>query len=96
MKQFLKSIAIISCCVFATSCAVISHPIAATDAPFGNKCGVSKSVIYCGIVSRNGSKNGIHRAAKKGNIKRISHVDSYVERFLGGLIITQITKVYGE
>ncbi len=96
MKQFLKSIAIISCCVFATSCAVISHPIAATDAPFGNKCGVSKSVIYCGIVSRKGSKNGIHQAAKNGNIKRISHVDSYVERFLGGLIITQITKVYGE
>ena len=96
MKKFLKSIAIVACCAFATSCAVISHPIAATDAPFGNKCGVSKSVIYCGIVSRNGSKNGIHQAAKNGNIKRISHVDSYVERFLGGLIITQITKVYGE
>ena len=96
MNKLFKTIVILCCCVLASSCVVISRPVAATDAPFGNKCGVSKSVIYCGIVSRKGSKNGIHQAAKNGNIKRISHVDSYVERFLGGLIITQITKVYGE
>ena len=96
MKKFLKSIAIISCCVFATSCAVISHPIAATDAPFGNKCGVSKSVIYCGIVSRNGQQNGINQAARNGHIRKISHVDSYTKVFLFGMITTQETRVYGE
>jgi hypothetical protein len=96
MNKLFKTIVILCCCVLASSCVVISRPVAATDAPFGNKCGVSKSVIYCGIVSRNGQQNGINQAARNGHIRKISHVDSYTTVFLFGLITTQETRVYGE
>ena len=40
--------------------------------------------------------NGIDKAAKSAGITKISHVDSYQKSYLTGIVIEQITKVYGE
>ena len=95
MKKFLKSIAIVACCAFATSCAVISTPVTATEMPLGTKCGVSESMTYLGIYTDN-TESGINEAAKKAGIKKISHVDSYTTMYLLGIIQKQTIKVYGE
>ena len=95
MKKFLKSIAIVACCAFATSCAVITTPVTATDVPVGTKCGVSESMTYLGIYTTN-PENGINQAAKKAGIKKISHVDSYTTMYLLGIVQKHTVKVYGE
>ena len=79
-----------------TSCMTISNPITATTNPLGSKCGVAKSTIYLGLWSSKGEENGIDKAAKSAGITKISHVDSYSKYYLGGLVIKQTTKVYGE
>jgi hypothetical protein len=62
----------------------------------GSKCGVAKSTVYLGIWSSKGGENGIDKAAKSAGITKISHVDSYTKNYFGGIVIEQITKVYGE
>ena len=79
-----------------TSCMTISNPVTATTNPLGSKCGVAKSTIYLGLWSSKGEENGIDKAAKSAGITKISHVDSYSKYYLGGLVIKQTTKVYGE
>ena len=79
-----------------SSCVTISNPVTATTNPLGSKCGVAKSTIYLGLWSSKGEENGIDKSAKSAGITKISHVDSYSKYYLGGLVIKQTTKVYGE
>ena len=96
MKRTLKALAAVAVCSLMTSCMTISNPITATTNPLGSKCGIAKSTIYLGLWSSKGEENGIDKAAKSAGITKISHVDSYSKYYLGGLVIKQTTKVYGE
>ena len=97
MKFTLKALAAVAVCALVSSCATISTPVAATSNPVGTKCGVAKSTIYLGgLWSSKGEENGIDKAAKEAGITKISHVDSYQKTYLMGIVIEQITKVYGE
>ena len=96
MKRTLKALVAVAVCSLMTSCMTISNPVTATTNPLGSKCGVAKSTIYLGLWSSKGEENGIDKAAKSAGITKISHVDSYSKYYLGGLVIKQTTKVYGE
>ena len=96
MKFTLKALAIVAVSAMVSSCATISNPVTATTNPVGSKCGVAKSTIYLGLWSSKGEENGIDKAAKEAGITKISHVDSYTKSYCLGLVIEQITKVYGE
>ena len=97
MKKTFKVLAVALACAFASSCATFSTPVAATANPVGSKCGVAESTIYLGgLFSSKGEENGIEKAAKEAGITKISHVDSYTQSILFGVIMKQTTKVYGE
>ena len=97
MKKTFKTLAVVAACALASSCATISTPVTATTNPFGSKCGEAKSTLYLGgLWSSKGAENGIDKAAKSAGITKISHVDSYTKTYLLGIVIEQITKVYGE
>jgi hypothetical protein len=97
MKKTFKALAAVVICAMVSSCATVSTPVTATTNPLGSKCGIAKSTIYFGgLWSSNAEDNGIDKAAKQGGITKISHVDSYTKNYFGGLVIEQITKVYGE
>ena len=97
MKKTFKALAVVAACALATSCATISTPVTATTNPLGSKCGEAKSTLYLGgLWSSKGAENGIDKAAKSAGITKISHVDSYTKTYLLGIVIEQITKVYGE
>ena len=97
MKLTLKALAAVALCALVSSCATVSRPVAATSNPLGSKCGVAKSTLYLGgLWSSKGGENGIDKAAKSAGITKISHVDSYEKYYLGGVVIKQTTKVYGE
>ena len=97
MKLTLKVLAAVAVCALVSSCATISNPITATINPLGSKCGEAKSTLYLGgLWSSKGAENGIDQAAKNAGITKISHVDSYTKSYFFGIVIEQITKVYGE
>jgi hypothetical protein len=97
MKAKFKFLAAIAICAMISSCATVSNPVTATTNPFGSKCGVAESTLYLGgLWSSKGEENGIDKAAKSAGITKISHVDSYTKNYCLGLVIKQITKVYGE
>jgi hypothetical protein len=96
MKFTLKALAVVAVSAMVSSCATISNPVTATTNPLGSKCGVAKSTVYLGLWSSKGEENGIDKAAKEAGITKISHVDSYTKSYCLGLVIEQITKVYGE
>ena len=97
MKKTFKTLAVVVACALASSCATISTPVTATTNPLGSKCGEAKSTLYLGgLWSSKGAENGIDKAAKSAGITKISHVDSYTKTYCLGIIIQQITKVYGE
>lgn len=97
MKKTFKALAVVAACALASSCATISTPVTATTNPLGSKCGEAKSTLYLGgLWSSKGAENGIDKAAKSAGITKISHVDSYTKTYLLGIVIEQITKVYGE
>ena len=96
MKFTLKALAAVAVCALVSSCATISSPVTATSNPVGSKCGVAESTIYLGTWSSKGEGNGIEQAAKNAGITKISHVDTYRQNILWGLVIKQTTKVYGE
>lgn len=97
MKRTLKTLAAVAVCALVSSCATVSHPVTATTNPLGSKCGVAKSTLYLGgLWSSKGEENGIDKAAKEAGIAKISHVDSYTKNYFLGIVIEQITKVYGE
>jgi hypothetical protein len=97
MKKTFKTLAVVAACALASSCATISTPVTATTNPLGSKCGEAKSTLYLGgLWSSKGAENGIDKAAKSAGITKISHVDSYTKTYCLGIIIQQITKVYGE
>ena len=96
MKFTLKALAAVAVCALVSSCATISNPVTATTNPMGSKCGVAESTIYLGTWSSKGEENGIEQAAKNAGITKISHVDTYRQNILWGLVIKQTTKVYGE
>jgi hypothetical protein len=97
MKRTWKALAAVAVCALVSSCATISEPVTATTNPLGSKCGVAKSTIYLGgLWSSKGEENGIDKAAKNAGITKISHVDSYTKTYFLGIVIEQITKVYGE
>lgn len=96
MKRAFKVLAAVVICAFATSCATISRPVAATTHPIGTKCGEAKSLIFFGLWSKDGKENGIDKAAKQAGITKISHVDAYTTNFFFGVVSKQTTKVYGE
>lgn len=97
MKKTFKALVVVAACVLASSCATISNPVTATTNPLGTKCGVAKSTLYLGgLWSSKGDENGIDKAAKEAGITKISHVDSYTKNYCLGIVIEQITKVYGE
>ena len=97
MKRTLKTLAAVAVCALVSSCATVSHPVTATTNPLGSKCGVAKSTLYLGgLWSSKGEENGIDKAAKEAGITKISHVDSYTKNYFLGIVIEQITMVYGE
>ena len=96
MKLTLKALAAVALCALVSSCVTISNPITATTNPLGSKCGVAKSTVYLGLWSSKGEENGIDKAAKEAGITKISHVDTYQKNYFLGLVVEQITKVYGE
>lgn len=96
MKRTLKTLAAVAICALISSCATISNPVAATGKPLGSKCGETQSYVWLGLFSTKGGENGIDQAAKNGDITIISHVDSYTTNYLGGIVMKQTTKVYGE
>ena len=97
MKFTLKALAAVAVCALVSSCATISKPVTATTNPLGSKCGVAKSTLYLGgLWSSKGDENGIDKAAKEAGITKISHVDTYQKNYFLGLVVEQITKVYGE
>ena len=97
MKLTFKAFAAIALCALVSSCATISNPVVATTNPFGTKCGIAKSTLYLGgLWSSKGEENGIDKAAKNAGITKISHVDTYEKSYFLGIVIEQITKVYGE
>ncbi len=95
MKKIFKFAMAIAIAATFASCASSTTPIAATSNPVGNKCGIASTTKFLYIFG--GSTNvGINRAAKEGGITRISHVDFVQSSFLGGLVTTFKTCVYGE
>jgi hypothetical protein len=97
MKKTFKTLAVVAACALASSCATISTPVTATTNPLGSKCGEAKSTLYLGgLWSSKGAENGIDKAAKSAGITKISHVDSYQKSYCLGIVVKQITKVYGE
>ena len=96
MKFTLKALAVVAVSAMVSSCATISNPVTATTNPLGSKCGVAKSTVYLGLWSSKGEESGIAKAAKAAGITKISHVDTYQKNYFLGLVIEQITKVYGE
>ena len=96
MKFTLKALAVVAVSAMVSSCATISNPVTATTNPLGSKCGVAKSTVYLGLWRSKGEENGIDKAAKEAGSTKISHVDSYTKSYCLGLVIEQITKVYGE
>ena len=96
MKFTLKALAAVAVCALVSSCATISRPVTATTNPLGSKCGVAKSTVYLGLWSSKGEENGIDKAAKEAGSTKISHVDTYQRNYFLGLVVEQITKVYGE
>ena len=96
MKRTFKALAAVAICALFGSCATISSPVAATGNPLGSKCGEAKSTIWLGTFSTKGQENGIDKAAKEAGITKISHVDSYTTNYFFGIVMEQVTKVYGE
>lgn len=95
MKKTIKSVMLIAAVAMFASCSSMTTPIAATSNPVGNKCGVASTTKILGIFG--GSSNmGINKAAKLGGITQISHVDFVKKSFLGFLVQTYQTVVYGE
>ncbi len=97
MKKTFIALLLVAACALVSSCATISSPVTATTNPFGSKCGEAKSTLYLGgLWSSKGEENGIDKAAKNAGITKISHVDSYTKSYFFGIVMEQITKVYGE
>lgn len=97
MKMTWKALAAVAVCALVSSCATISNPVTATTNPLGSKCGEAKSTLYLGgLWSSKGGENGIDKAAKQAGITKISHVDSYTKSYFFGIVMEQVTKVYGE
>lgn len=95
MKKIFKFLALVAVIAMFASCSSMTTPIAATSNPVGNKCGVAKTTKILGIFG--GSSNmGINKAAKLGGITQISHVDFVKKSYLGFLVTTYETVVYGE
>lgn len=79
------------CAVFLASCASV-RPAGVTSNPVGSKKGEATELRVFGIPV---SEAGVDRAAKKGGIKKISHVDQRTQ-FLWPLFGKSKTVVYGE
>lgn len=89
----LKTLAAIFAAAALTSCSCV-NPITATSNPVGSKCGEATATTFLGVLTLNGDCS-IDTAAKKGGIKKISHVDQKVYNVLG-IYQTNTTYVYGE
>ena len=76
-----------------TSCSC-TLPITATSNEVGTRCGESTATMFLGVLCFNGDAS-IDTAAKKGGIKKISHVDQKTLNVLG-VYTTTTTIVYGE
>ena len=82
----------VACCAaFLTSCAMV-RPAGVTSNPVGTKKGEAAEVRFLCIPF---STAGVDRAAKKGGITKISHVDQR-RQFLWPLFGKSKTVVYGE
>lgn len=93
MKKLAKFALYCGLAFIASSCAMTT-PITATSNPVGNKCGVAKTTRI--LYAFGGSADcGINKAAKKGGITRISHVDAFEKSYLGIVTIYGV-RVYGE
>ncbi|MCF0158938.1 MAG: hypothetical protein HUJ83_10570 [Veillonella sp.] len=95
MKKKLLFIATI--CLLALGCGscVSTMPLTATSNTVGHKEGRATQRVVLGLF-RSGNA-GINEAAKKGGIKKISHVDVKHKDILGGIIVAETTTiVYGE
>jgi len=92
MKKLILSLAMtITCILFISSCATV-NPIAATSNPVGSKSGTATEIRIFFIPI---SEAGINNAAKNGDIKKVSYVDSRTQ-FLWPFFGKRKTVVYGE
>ena len=90
-KTFWSLVAAVVCTLSFSSCASV-NPVAATSVPVGNKKGVATELRIFGIPF---TEAGLDKAAKEGNIKKISHVESRTQ-FLWPAFGKRKTVVYGE
>ena len=82
---------------FMSSCATINSGAAIGEkGAIGQKVGEAKSNVYLGLWSSQGQNNTIKAAAKNGGITKVAQVEYINKSILGGLIIEQTTRVYGE
>ena len=80
-----------------TSCATINSGASlAEKAPIGLKMGEAKSTLFLGLWTSKGEENNIRKAAENGGIKKVTQVEYVNTSYFGGVIITHVTRVYGE
>ncbi|MCQ2223628.1 MAG: TRL-like family protein [Bacteroidaceae bacterium] len=89
----IKTLVAVAATALLASCSC-TNPVTATSNTVGNKCGQSTATTFLSVLCFNGDCS-IDTAAKKGGIKKISHVDQKVFNVLG-LFQTTTTIVYGE
>ncbi|MBR1803625.1 MAG: TRL-like family protein [Muribaculaceae bacterium] len=107
MKKIVKSVAMAALLSFVfTSCAVVPSKVGlgwgstdltegemVTSNQIGTKVGTARATNILGLVCRGNAS--IEEAARRANIKRISHVDSHKTTILG-VYSTYEVIVYGE
>lgn len=58
--------------------------------------GEAKSTLFLGLWTSKGEENNIRKAAENGGIKKVTQVEYVNTSYFGGVIITHVTRVYGE
>jgi hypothetical protein len=98
MKKKIFALAAVAAFAVAglSSCATVNTGASITNTPVGQKVGEAKSTIYLGLWSSKGKEANLKKACENGGIRKINQVEYETTAILGGLVINQTTRVYGE
>ena len=97
MKKLFSIVAVAAFVVAGMcSCATFNSGASVTNTAIGSKVGEAKSSIILGLWSSKGKEANLKKACENGGIKKINQVEYETTAILGGLVINQTTRVYGE
>jgi hypothetical protein len=97
MKKIFSFVAVAAFVVAGlSSCATVNSGASVTNTAIGQKVGEAKSSIILGLWSSKGKEANLKKACENGGIKKINQVEYETTAILGGLLINQTTRVYGE